>query len=83
LRRDYRHRLWNVLRRRPRIALLRVYVIKCALHFHFDRLIAQMHAERAKQELRSPRPFYSRFVRDQEVGTSSKKTPLRPGAGRG
>ena len=48
LRRDYRRRLWNVLRRRPRIALLRVYVIKCALHFHFDRLIAQMHAERAK-----------------------------------
>jgi radical SAM superfamily enzyme YgiQ (UPF0313 family) len=48
LRRDYRRRLWNVLRRRPRIALLRVYVIKCALHFHFDRLIAQMLAERAK-----------------------------------
>jgi hypothetical protein len=23
-------------------------VIKCALHFHFDRLIAQMLAERAK-----------------------------------
>jgi radical SAM superfamily enzyme YgiQ (UPF0313 family) len=48
LRHDYRSRLWNVVRRRPRIALLRVYVIKCALHFHFDRLIAQMLAERAK-----------------------------------
>jgi radical SAM superfamily enzyme YgiQ (UPF0313 family) len=48
LRREYRSRLWNVVRRRPRIALLRIYVIKCALHFHFDRLIAQMHVDRAK-----------------------------------
>jgi hypothetical protein len=48
LRRDYRRRLWHVLRRRPRIGLLRVYVIKCALHFHFDRLITQMMAERAQ-----------------------------------
>jgi len=47
LRRDYRRRLWNVVKRRPRLRLLRVYAIKCALHFHFDRLIAQMVAERA------------------------------------
>ncbi len=46
LRRDYRARLWKVARQRPK--LLRVYAVKCALHFHFDRLIATMLAERAK-----------------------------------
>ena len=47
LRRDYRSRLWTVIRRRPSLALLRVYAIKCALHFHFAQLITQMFAERA------------------------------------
>jgi len=28
--------------------LLRVYAIKCALHYHFDRLIAQMHLEQER-----------------------------------
>jgi hypothetical protein len=28
--------------------LLRIYAVKCALHYHFDRLIAQMKAERAE-----------------------------------
>jgi Domain of unknown function (DUF4070) len=48
LRRDYRRRLWAVIRRRPRLRFLRNYAIKCALHFHFDRLIEQMKAERAE-----------------------------------
>ncbi len=48
LRRDYRRRLWTVIRRRPRLHLLRVYAVRCALHYHFDRLIAQMQAERAE-----------------------------------
>ena len=48
LRRDYRLRLWTVVKRRPRLHLLRVYAIKCALHFHFDRLITRMLAERAQ-----------------------------------
>src|SRR3984885_4552477 len=48
LTRDYRRRLWAVIRRRPRLRLLRIYAVKCALHYHFDRLIAQMKAERAE-----------------------------------
>lgn len=48
LRRDYRLRLWTVVKRRPRLDLLRVYAVKCALHFHFDRLITRMLAERAQ-----------------------------------
>jgi radical SAM superfamily enzyme YgiQ (UPF0313 family) len=54
LRSEYRRRLWNVLRRRPRLGLLRVYVIKCALHFHFVRLIAQMHTERERLSAEPP-----------------------------
>ena len=48
LKRDYRRRLWAVIRRRPRLRLLRIYAVKCALHYHFDRLIARMKAERAE-----------------------------------
>jgi radical SAM superfamily enzyme YgiQ (UPF0313 family) len=48
LRRDYRKRLLNVVKRRPRLHLLRVYAVKCALHFHFDRLIVRMLTERAQ-----------------------------------
>ncbi len=48
LRRDYAKRMWTALRRRPSLHLLRVYAIKCALHYHFDRLIAQMHLEQER-----------------------------------
>ena len=48
LKRDYRRRLWAVIRRRPRLRLLRIYAVKCALHYHFNCLIAQMKAERAE-----------------------------------
>jgi radical SAM superfamily enzyme YgiQ (UPF0313 family) len=46
LRREYRRRLWNVIKRRPHLTVLRAYCIKCALHFHYDRLIARMRTER-------------------------------------
>jgi radical SAM superfamily enzyme YgiQ (UPF0313 family) len=45
LRREYRRRLWNVLIRRPSLTVVRAYCIKCALHFHYDRLIRQMQAD--------------------------------------
>jgi hypothetical protein len=47
LRRQYRLRLRRVLLRRPRITLLRLYCVKCALHFHAERLIGEMFAQRA------------------------------------
>ena len=43
----YRRRLWKVMRRRPSLALLRLYAVKCAQHHHIDRLIEQMTVERA------------------------------------
>jgi radical SAM superfamily enzyme YgiQ (UPF0313 family) len=46
LRREYRRRLWNVVKRRPRLTTLRAYCIKCALHYHYDRLITQMRTNR-------------------------------------
>ena len=33
--------------RRPHITLLRLYCVKCALHFHADRLVSEMLAQRA------------------------------------
>jgi len=47
LRRQYRARLWRVLTRRPHITLLRLYCVKCALHFHADRFVGEMFAARA------------------------------------
>jgi hypothetical protein len=47
LRREYRRRLWSALKRRPRLTVLRAYCIKCALHYHYQRLSAQMRSERA------------------------------------
>jgi radical SAM superfamily enzyme YgiQ (UPF0313 family) len=46
LRREYRGRLWNVIKRRPRLTTLRAYCIKCAQHYHYDRLISGMRAKR-------------------------------------
>jgi radical SAM superfamily enzyme YgiQ (UPF0313 family) len=42
LRRQYRQRLWKVVKRRPNVRLLRVYCMNCAVHFHYDRLLRQM-----------------------------------------
>jgi radical SAM superfamily enzyme YgiQ (UPF0313 family) len=47
LRRQYRRRLWNVVKHRPNIRLLRFYCLACAMHFHYDRLIGQMEADAA------------------------------------
>jgi radical SAM superfamily enzyme YgiQ (UPF0313 family) len=52
LRRQYRSRLWPVLKRRPHIALLRLYCVKCALHFHADRLVKEMFAARAARAVK-------------------------------
>jgi radical SAM superfamily enzyme YgiQ (UPF0313 family) len=46
LRREYRQRLWNAVKRRPRLTVLRAYCIKCALHYHYQRLSAQMRSDR-------------------------------------
>ena len=42
LRREYRRRLLRVLRRRPSPAVLQLYAIKCAMHFHVHTMIEQM-----------------------------------------
>ena len=39
LRRIYRQRLSNLLRRRPDPSVMRVYAIKCAMHYHAHRLV--------------------------------------------
>ena len=41
LRREYLVRLWGVLRRRPEPILLRLYALKCALHYHLHVMIWQ------------------------------------------
>jgi radical SAM superfamily enzyme YgiQ (UPF0313 family) len=46
LRREYRRRLWNAVKRRPQVTLLRLYCIKCALHFHYHQLVRQLVADR-------------------------------------
>jgi radical SAM superfamily enzyme YgiQ (UPF0313 family) len=47
LRREYRRRVWNALKCRPRLSVLRCYMIKCALHYHYDRLTRGMRDEHA------------------------------------
>jgi radical SAM superfamily enzyme YgiQ (UPF0313 family) len=47
LRRQYRRRLWNVVKHRPNIRLLRFYCLACAMHFHYDKLISLMEADHA------------------------------------
>jgi hypothetical protein len=44
LRRRYRQQLFKVLLRRPNPRLLRIYAMFCALHFHYNKLIAQLKA---------------------------------------
>jgi radical SAM superfamily enzyme YgiQ (UPF0313 family) len=46
LRRQYRRRLWNVVKRRPNPRLLRLYCMVCAVHYHYGRLLSQMSAGR-------------------------------------
>ena len=42
LRRTYRQRLWRALCRRADPAVLRVYAIKCAMHYHVHRMVATL-----------------------------------------
>ncbi len=44
LRRDYARRLWTVARRRPEPLLLRLYAVKCALHYHLHVMIWQQRS---------------------------------------
>jgi radical SAM superfamily enzyme YgiQ (UPF0313 family) len=46
LRREYRRRLWRVIKRRPYLTLLRMYCFKSALHFHYHQLIQRLAAKR-------------------------------------
>jgi len=46
LRRQYRHRLWRAARVARDPAVLQIYALKCALHFHAYRLAEQMLAAR-------------------------------------
>ncbi|MDB5405673.1 MAG: hypothetical protein JWL84_585, partial [Rhodospirillales bacterium] len=42
LRREYRLRLWRVVRRRREPLVLQTYAIKCAMHLHVHTLVRQM-----------------------------------------
>ena len=44
LRRAYRQRLWRVLRRRGDPVVLRIYAVKCAMHYHVHRLVLQQRS---------------------------------------
>ncbi len=46
LRRRYRRQFLKVLMRRSNPRLLRIYAMFCALHFHYDKLVAQLKAAR-------------------------------------
>jgi hypothetical protein len=39
LRRTYRQRLWMVLKRRPEPIILRLYTLKCAMHYHLHIMV--------------------------------------------
>ena len=44
LRRVYRRRLWNMLKRRRSPIIMQIYAIKCAMHYHAHVMISQMRA---------------------------------------
>ena len=58
LRREYRRRLWQAARSRWEPALLQVYALKCALHFHAFMMARQMMSSvpTAEQEPREYQP---------------------------
>ncbi|HEY3909808.1 MAG TPA: radical SAM protein [Stellaceae bacterium] len=45
LRREYRRRLFRIVLRRPAPAILQLYAVKCAMHFHVHTMVQQMLAE--------------------------------------
>jgi radical SAM superfamily enzyme YgiQ (UPF0313 family) len=48
LRRVYRQRLTNLLRCRPDPTVMRVYAIKCAMHYHAHRLVETLQQRESK-----------------------------------
>ena len=42
LRREYRRRMLRVIRHRPTAAILQLYAIKCAMHFHIQMMVQEM-----------------------------------------
>ena len=47
LRREYRRRLARVLRERPDSQLLFIYILKCAMHYHYYTMNKHMALGRA------------------------------------
>jgi radical SAM superfamily enzyme YgiQ (UPF0313 family) len=47
LRRTYRRRLWNMLKRRRSPILLQIYAIKCAMHYHTHVMMSRMRSGKA------------------------------------
>jgi hypothetical protein len=47
LRREYRRRVWNLVRSRPDPGLALFYVIKCAMHYHAHYMARQMASGRS------------------------------------
>jgi len=46
LRREYRRRLWQLLRRRPEAAVLRIYAVKTAMHYHAHEIARTLRGGR-------------------------------------
>jgi radical SAM superfamily enzyme YgiQ (UPF0313 family) len=42
LRREYRSRIWRILKTRPDPALLQLYTVKCAMHYHAHTMVRLM-----------------------------------------
>jgi radical SAM superfamily enzyme YgiQ (UPF0313 family) len=61
VRREYRRRLWQAFKRRPEPAVLQVYALKCALHFHSFMMARQMMADVAADE-KARNEYYARLL---------------------
>ena len=48
LRREYRRRLWRVVKHRREPLILQTYTIKCAMHYHVHTMVRQMLVEGQK-----------------------------------
>jgi radical SAM superfamily enzyme YgiQ (UPF0313 family) len=72
LRREYRHRLWRAAKCRPEPAVLQVYALKCALHFHAFMMARQMMSYGAAVEKEGkedqPKP---RYTATESMGVSA------------
>jgi len=47
LRKEYRKRVWNLVRKRPDPGLVLFYIIKCAQHYHAHYMAKQMATGRS------------------------------------